>query len=164
LRAITAFAINGESLWHRKTQQLFFGQKFLLREGDNAFRLEAVNEAGTTARRDLVVSREVQKARQLGSRLRVIHMPFEKKGTPSVLAETVYDSLFDAFVSQQRFDFVDRHQLDAILSELKLSQTDLVDPATAAKIGKIAAAEGILIGTTVEKPPGAGDDPSTRKV
>ena len=153
LRAITAFAINGESLWRRKTQQLFFGQKFLLREGDNAFRLEAVNEAGTIARRDLVVSREVPKARQLGSRLRVIHMPFEKKGTPSVLAETVYDSLFDAFVSQKRFDFVDRHQLDAILRELKLSQTDLVDPATAAKIGKIAAAEGILIGTAVETPP-----------
>jgi Curli production assembly/transport component CsgG/Glucodextranase, domain B len=153
LRAITAFAINGESLWRRKTQQLFFGQKLPLREGDNAFRLEAANEAGTTARRDLVVSRAVQKARQPGSRLRVIHMPFEKKGTPSVLAETVYDSLFDAFVSQKRFDFVDRHQLEAILRELKLSQTDLVDPATAAKIGKIAAAEGILIGTVVETQP-----------
>ena len=152
-RAITAFAINGESLWRRKTQQLFFGQKFLLREGDNAFRLEAVNEAGTTARRDLVVNRAVQKARQLGSRLRVVCIPFEKKGTPAVLAETVYDSLFDAFDSQKRFDFVERHQLDAILSELKLSQTDLVDPATAAKIGKIAAAEGILIGTAVETPP-----------
>ena len=79
-------------------------------------------------------------------------MPFAKKGAPSVLAEMVYDSLFDAFVSQKRFDFVDRHQLEAILRELKLSQTDLVDAATAAKIGKIAAAEGILIGTVVETP------------
>jgi hypothetical protein len=152
LRAITGFAINGESLWRRKTQQLFFGQKFLLREGDNAFRLEAANEAGITARRDLVVRRAVQHARQLGARLRVMCLPFDTKGAPSVLAETVYDSLFDAFVSQQRFDFVDRHQLDAILSELKLSQTDLVDPATAAKIGKIAAAEGLVIGTAVETP------------
>src|SRR5262249_40991785 len=123
---------------------------FALREGDNDFCLEATNEVGTTARRAVIVSREVQKARQLGSRLQVIQMPFTKKGVPSVLAEAVDNDLLDAFVSQKRFDSVERNQLDAILRELKLSQTDLVDQATAAKIGKIVAAEGVVIGTTLE--------------
>jgi len=78
-----------------------------------------VNKAGHTARRNIVVSREVQKARQFSSRLRVTFMPFDKKGAPFVLAAMVYDSLFDAFVSQKRSDFVERNQMDAILSELK---------------------------------------------
>ena len=78
-----------------------------------------MKKAGHTARRDVVVSREVQQARQLSSRLRVIHMPFDKKGAPFVLAATVYDSLFDAFVSQKRSDFVERNQMDAILCEIR---------------------------------------------
>jgi hypothetical protein len=73
--------------------------KFPLRARGSDFRLEAVNKVGHTVRHDIVVSREMQKARQLSSRLRVIHMPFDMKGAPFVLTATVYDSLFDAFVS-----------------------------------------------------------------
>jgi hypothetical protein len=42
--------------------------------------------------------------------------------------------------------------LETILRELKLSQTELVDPATAARIGKIVAAEGLLIGSVTATP------------
>jgi hypothetical protein len=151
-RAITVFAINGESLWRRPTRQLFFGRKFPLQEGENPFRLEVVDDMGHTGRRDLVVTRAIPRARQLGVRLRVSHAPFEKKGQASILSEAVYDTLLEAFVAHQRFDFVERQQLDAILQELKLSQTALMDPATAAKVGKLAAAEGVLVGTVLETP------------
>lgn len=151
-KAITTFAINGESLWRRTTRQLFFGRKFPLREGENTFRLEAIDEMGHTVRRDIVVIREVPRARQLGVRLRVSHLPFEKKGQTSVVSEAVYDNLLEAFVAHKRFDFVDRQQLEAILQELKLGQTELIDPATAAKIGKLVAAEGVLVGTVLETP------------
>jgi hypothetical protein len=44
--AITAFAINGESLWRRNTRQLFFGQSVALQPGENALVLEATDEVG----------------------------------------------------------------------------------------------------------------------
>ena len=150
--AITAFSINGESLWRRKTKQLCFGQKFLLQEGENTFLLEALDEAGNTAQRTIVVTREIQQVKRVGSRLRVSLLPFVKKGIASLLTEAVYDNLFNAFVNQRRFDLVERQQLETILQELKLSQTALVDPTTAAKTGKIIAAEGMLIGTVTETP------------
>jgi hypothetical protein len=149
---ITAFAINGESLWRRPTRQVFFGQKFALQEGDNTFLLEARDEAGNTVQHNIVVRRDIHPVKRVGARLRVSLLPFAKQGSASVLSESVYDNLFNVVVNQGRFDMVERQQLDTILQELKLSQTSLVDPATAAKTGKIMAAEGMLLGTVTETP------------
>ncbi len=96
--------------------------------------------------------REVRQVRRVGSRLRVVLLPFQKQGDGSVLSEIVYDYLFNVFVNQRRFDFVERQRLEAILREHKLSRTRLIDPATAAKAGKIATAEGILTGMVTETP------------
>ena len=149
---ITALAINGESLWRRHTRQMFFGQKFALQMGDNTFLVEAFDEAGNKAQHSIVVRREIQAVKQVGSRLRVSLLPFTKQGQASVLSETVYDNLFNVVVDQGRFDMVERQQLEALLQELKLSQTALVDPATAAKTGKVIAAEGMLLGAVTETP------------
>ena len=148
--SITTFTLNGESLWRRDSRQLFFGYIASLQSGENRFVLEATDQPGNTARHEIVVIRKVDEVKQLDVRLRASLMPLEKKGDASALADTVYDSLLTAFVNQGRFQLVERAQLDLILQELKLSPTDLVDPQTAAKIGKIAAAEGILIGTATE--------------
>jgi Curli production assembly/transport component CsgG/Glucodextranase, domain B len=150
--AISAFTINGEALSHRKGRQLFFGYLAPLQPGDNRFLLEAVDEAGNTARQEVIVTRNVEKVRRLDARLRVILLPPAKQGQTSALSETVYDYLFNALVNQRRFELVERQQLEVVLRELKLSQTELVDPETAAKIGKIVAAEGILIGAVTETP------------
>jgi Curli production assembly/transport component CsgG/Glucodextranase, domain B len=150
--AISTFSINGEPLSHRKSRQLFFGYLAPLQPGDNRFVLEAVDEVGNTARQEVIVTRNVEKVRRLDARLRVILLPPAKQGQTSALSETVYDYLFNALVNQRRFDLVERQQLEVVLRELKLSQTELVDPETAAKIGKIVAAEGILIGAVTETP------------
>jgi TolB-like protein len=76
--------------------------------------------------------------------------PFEITGEPSVVSQVVYDNLIGAFVDQQRFHVVTRSELESILNEQKLSQTDLVDKATAVRIGKLVAAEGIIMGTVRE--------------
>lgn len=99
-----------------------------------------------------MIIREIRPAKRVGARLRVSFLLFAKQGQASVLSETVYDNLFNVVVTQGRFDVVERQQLESILQELKLSQTALVDPATAAKTGKIMAAEGMLIGTVTETP------------
>jgi TolB-like protein len=150
--AIRAFSINGEPLWPRKTQQFFFGQLVPLQPGDNRLFLEAVDEAGNTARQEIVVTRTVAGVRRLDARLRVFLLPPARQGQTSALGDAVYDRLFNALVNQKRFELVERQQLEVILRELELSQTELVDEATAARIGKIVGAEGILIGAVRETP------------
>jgi Curli production assembly/transport component CsgG/Glucodextranase, domain B len=150
--AIRAFSINGEPLWRRHSQQLFFGYLASLQPGDNRFLLEAIDEMGNTAQQEIVVTRKIEEVKRLDARLRVILLPPDKQGQTSALGETAYDQLFNAFVNQRRFDLVERQQLEVVLRELKLSQTELVDPATAAKVGKLVAAEGILIGSVTETP------------
>lgn len=150
--AIVAFSINGESLWRRQTRQLFFGQAIPLAVGENVLRLEALDAAGNRAERTLVIIREVRKIRRVGSRLRVVLLPFEKRGDGSVLSEVAHDYLFNVFVKQRRFDIVERQRLDAILHEHKLSRKSLADPATVVRTGKLATAEGILAGMVTESP------------
>jgi hypothetical protein len=149
---IDAFSINGESLWRRQTQQLFFGQSLPLQPGANELRLEAVDAAGNRAQLRLVLVREVRRIRRVGSRLRVVLLPLQKHGEHSLMSEIVDDYLFNEFVNQRRFDFVERQRLAAILREHKLSQSNLADPATAVKTGKIATAEGIVAGMVTETP------------
>jgi Curli production assembly/transport component CsgG/Glucodextranase, domain B len=150
--AIRAISINNEPLWPRKSRQVFFGQLVALQPGDNRFVLEAEDEAGNKVRQDIIVTRTIAGARRLDARLRVFLLPPVKQGQPSALGDTVYDRLFNALINQKRFELVERQQLEVILRELKLSQTELVDEATAARIGKIVAAEGILIGAVTETP------------
>ena len=88
---------------------------------------------------------------------RTLRVEFEKKGTPTDLSN-VYGSLLAAL--QARFTLIEREQLQAILQEQNLSKTVLVDPKTAAKIGKIAVGEAILIGTVLETP--LPEDPQVR--
>jgi hypothetical protein len=150
--AISSFTINGEPLSHRKGRQLFFGYLAALQPGDNRFLLEAIDEVGNTVRQEIILTRTVPGVRRLNARLRVILLPLAKQGQTSLMSGTVYDYLFNALVNQRRFELVERQQLEMVLQELKLSQTELVDPATAAKIGKLVAAEGILMGAVSETP------------
>jgi hypothetical protein len=56
-----------------------------------------------------------------------------------------------AFGEQKRFQLVERERLDAVLLEKLLSSTVPVDQDVAAKnLGKIAAAEGVVVCTVIE--------------
>lgn len=87
-RTIVSFSINGKGCWERKSQQIFFSHKVVLKLGDNRFVLEAVDESGKVEQREVVVSRVVQKIKQLEARLRVALLPFEIQGEPSDLAQS----------------------------------------------------------------------------
>ena len=147
--AITAFSINGEPLLHRRGRRLFFNYLAPLQVGSNRFSLEAVDEAGNKAVQDVVVTREMEEVRRVDSRLRIALL-LARPDETAVLATLVYDNLLAALVNQQRFLVVEREQLEPILRELKLSQTELIEPQTRAQLGKIAAAEGALVGTVSE--------------
>lgn len=55
-------------------------------------------------------------------------------------------ALEEALVSSQRFTVVDREHMDRVMRELQLSSTDLADPNSAAKLGKVVTAGAMIFG------------------
>ena len=62
--------------------------------------------------------------------------------TATDLAENLYTSLINS-----DFPLVERGQLDTVLGELKIQDTGLIDPKTAARIGQQTGCNFILIGS-----------------
>jgi TolB-like protein len=102
------------------------------------------------ASRTVKVIRKTAEVDQIGSRLSVAVLPFQHTGQISELYQGTYQAVEAALVNQRRFRIVDRIALEKSLKELQLSQTELVDPATAVRVGKLVAAEAILMGTVKE--------------
>lgn len=147
---IKSLKINGEQVLRKKGSSVYFTHLAGLDAGINKFTIEAVDTFGNEGLKTVTVTRSIQKIRQLGSRMSIAVLPTERQGERSVAGDAVYDSLISAFVNQERFSIVERAKLEAVLRELKLGQTELVDPKTAAKAGKIAAADGIISATVLE--------------
>jgi TolB-like protein len=147
---IRSLTINGESILKRKGREIFFNHLAGLDEGVNRFSIEAVDTFGNSAKKEITVIRNVPKTRQIKSRMSISVLPLGHKGELSVSGDAVYDNIIAAFVDQRRFNLVEREKLEEILRELKLNQTELVDPDTASKLGKIVAADSILTGSIYE--------------
>ncbi len=147
---IQSLTFNGESILKRKGKDIFFNHLTGLKEGQNNFFIEAIDTFGNKSQKVLTVNRKIPKIRQLGSRMSVSILPMERRGETSMFGDTVYDSLIAAFVEQKRFHLTERAKLEEILRELRLSQTELVEPGTASKVGKIVVADAILTGTIYE--------------
>lgn len=60
------------------------------------------------------------------------------------------DSLEEALVNSQRFQVVDRQHMDKVMRELQLSSTDLADPNSAAKLGKVVTAGAMIFGDVTQ--------------
>ena len=50
-------------------------------------------------------------------------------------------------LGRRRFDLVERQKLEAVLGELKLSRSEVVDATATLRLGKILTAHGLLLGT-----------------
>jgi tetratricopeptide (TPR) repeat protein len=56
------------------------------------------------------------------------------------------ETLEEALLSSNRFTVVDREHIASVMRELRLSATDLADPGSAAKIGKVVTAGALIFG------------------
>jgi tetratricopeptide (TPR) repeat protein len=56
------------------------------------------------------------------------------------------EALEEALVASQRFTVVDRQHMDKVMRELQISSTDLADPGSAAKLGKVVTAGALIFG------------------
>lgn len=64
----------------------------------------------------------------------------------SVLSKGLASMLITDMSANDGFHVVERERLQAILAELELSQSDLTDPATAVKVGKLLNAQRMVTG------------------
>ncbi|MEI6126186.1 MAG: hypothetical protein WCQ99_06475, partial [Pseudomonadota bacterium] len=148
---IKAIKINGSPLFIMPGKNVFFNQLVDLQEGANKLTIEAQDASGNTATKAITINRQVPKVHQIGARMSLAVMPFEKAGEVSSTADIIFDNLVSSFADQNRFNIVSRGpELETVLKELKLSQTDLVDKGKAVQVGKMVSAEGILMGTIRE--------------
>lgn len=147
---IESVTINGAPLLVIPGRTVYFNQLMELNEGENKLTIEVMDTKGNTASKTVTVVRKIQKVHEIGSRMSLALMPLMIKGGVSMASDIVYDNLIDAFINQNRFNIVTRSDLEIVLKEQKLSQTDLVDKNTAIRVGKLVAAEGILMGTVRE--------------
>lgn len=148
---IISVTINDDPLLIIPGRTVYFNQLRGLAEGDNTITIQVLDSKGNTASKTVTVVRKAPKVHQIGSRMSLAIMPLVLKGEATTAGSIVYDNLVDAFINQNRFHIVSRgDEFEAVLKEQKLSQTDLVDKSTALRVGKLVAAEGILMGTIHE--------------
>ncbi|MCX8043938.1 MAG: hypothetical protein N3B18_07435 [Desulfobacterota bacterium] len=151
MQEITHVALNGTPLLIVPGKNVFFNQLVELAEGTNTIKIEVKDAAGNSASKTVTIVREVPKVHQIGSRMSLAIMPLEKTGELSSVADIVYDNLVQSFAEQNRFNIVSRGaELEAVLRELKLAQTDLVDKTKAVQVGKVVQADAVMLGTIRE--------------
>ncbi|MDP3049419.1 MAG: CsgG/HfaB family protein [Thermodesulfovibrionales bacterium] len=73
-------------------------------------------------------------------------LPFDGRGGAEFAAEIEGMLAGVNIGDKQYFTLIDRVRIDKLISEMKLSQSALVDPNTAAKVGKLVGAKGIYTG------------------
>lgn len=148
---ISSVKINGSPLLVIPGRTIYFNQLIELQEGENKLTVEVQDKKGNKVSKTVIIVREVPKVHQVGSRISLAIMPFATKGQISSVSSIIYDNLVSAFFDQDRFNIVSRgEELETVLRELKLSQTDLVDKKKAVQVGRLVAAEAILMGTIRE--------------
>jgi hypothetical protein len=81
-------------------------------------------------------------------KMRIAILPFEigASGVPPDAAVGLADMMVTALVKTKMYEIVEREQLQKILSEQKFGMSGLVDPSTAAQIGKMLGVKKIFIG------------------
>lgn len=78
-------------------------------------------------------------------------LPFrELDGQPTVLGTYISEEMVTHLFSIGGIEIVERSMLDKLIGELKLSQTGVIDPDTAKKVGKIAGVDAIVTGSITD--------------
>ena len=91
---------------------------------------------------------ETSSSSLIGNRLSIAILPFENKNISGELASIdLLDKLITWFKETNRFDVVERSQLEKILEEQKLSLTGVISSATAVKVGKTMGVDAVVIGS-----------------
>jgi len=151
---LAVLTVNGEDMLGRRTGALvnYFTYRVNLKEGENRFTVVAVDKAGNRAEKTFRVMRKIQEPLRLEARLTLALLPLQENGSALSATSQVYGLLLGGFLDCGRFNFVEREEaaFRALLTELKIGNSELADKETAVRIGRLRTAEGIVFGKTIE--------------
>jgi TolB-like protein len=74
----------------------------------------------------------------------------KEKGTYDNPAPIMQEKMISSLVNQGVFRVIERQQLEKVLAEQKLQMSGLIDNNSAAEIGKMLGADGIIVGSITE--------------
>ena len=148
---VKSLVVNGQEVLRHPGANIFFSHLAPLEEGENIFTIAAQDAQGNQSELKVRVERKLQKVREMSSRMTLALLPFERKGAPTLAGEGLEDILTNNLVERERFEVVERQRLEEVLQEQKLSQSDLADKDSAVRLGKIVAADGVVMGSVLEK-------------
>ncbi|UCF94038.1 MAG: hypothetical protein JSW39_07735 [Desulfobacterales bacterium] len=130
--------VNGDSILRRPGKKVFFNDLVRLEEGRNLFHIEAKDHSGNQGSKSIGIERKRSKIREVGARMDLVMLPFERKGEPAKRGRLVEETLLSALLESGRFN---------VKSKLALASANLDDPATAASIGKSLGVNYVLAGS-----------------
>jgi len=150
---VESLFINDQQVLKAAGKNIYFSHLLELKEGENVVAIRAVDRTGNVKTETVKIKRDVLKVRQTGSRLRVAVNQFEKTsiGADKQMSLGFEDILSSAMLKRARFAMIERRNLKAVLEEQKLSMSGLVDERTALKLGKLLAADDMLLGSILER-------------
>ncbi len=149
---ITQLTINNKPIVKGERKNLFFNFILKLRPGKNRIVIQAVDSKGNRAEKSVRIMRVVPKVHQVGNRMSVSMLPFFQEEIFKEIGSLAYDNLVTAIIDQERFAMVDRSKIEAIVNEMRLSADQLTEQTTTVKVGRLTAAEGIIMGVVKEAP------------
>ena len=82
---------------------------------------------------------------RVGSRLTVAVMPVQVVGGDNSTGRHVLEKMITQLVNLRRFRVLERSQLEKIMEEQSLSLSGMMDEAVAIEVGKLAAADAIIL-------------------
>ncbi len=151
---LAALSVNGEDILRPRTGVLVkhFTYRALLETGKNEFTVVAVDKAGNRTERRFTVERRIQEPLQVACRLTLGLLPLQQTGSTLSATAQVYNLLLASFLECGRFNLVEREEavFKALLTELRIANSQLADKTTALRIGRMKTAEGMIYGKTVE--------------
>lgn len=148
--AVASLTLNGEPILKRPGKKVSFSYLADLKEGENLFSIVAQAQSGNKTEKSFTIHRKLQKAFAVDARASIALLPFERKGEQTAVTAALEDAFISTIGKMKRFHIVERQKLESVLREQSLSNTALADSATAIKIGKIMAAENVLMGSVNE--------------
>ena len=149
---LVSVLVSGKNVIAGERTNAFFNRLMFLKPGKNLIEIKATDKNGLVTVETLTVTRVVPQVRSVADRLAVSMLPFYQDPAFVDIGSVAYDNLATALIQQRRFAYVDKSKIDAVLRELRLSGSGLVDPNTAVRAGKQTSAEAIIIGTVRETP------------
>jgi curli biogenesis system outer membrane secretion channel CsgG len=75
--------------------------------------------------------------------------PFASTYYPDYTVPAMVSAITDALVSSGKYNVVARAQLDKVLAEQSLNNSDLVDPKAAQKVGRLLGAKYVVLGSLI---------------